>query len=109
MNRGDIQEAGGFGRGGARLVAHRFDFFGTLGPAFMTFAQARAAQLDLTGWIEDGGNRVAVLVQGPEALVGAFEMACCIGPDRCFVQDWTCDTTEPQQTLTGFTRLDSFT
>lgn len=105
--QGDRQDAGGFGRGGARHVALRFEFFGTLGAPFVAFAVARAGRLDLTGWIAEEGNRVAVYVQGPEALVGAFEMACCIGPNRCLVQDWTSDAALVDPTLTEFACLNA--
>lgn len=96
------QDSGPFGRGGQRPVGARMEFHGRLGPAFLAFAKARAQRLDLKGWALLDGSRVLVVVQGPEALVGAFEMACCIGPDEEEVLSWTCTDTEPNHASDSF-------
>ena len=38
----------------------------------------------------------------PEAMAGAFEVACCIGPDEDEVQSWTCIETEPNHAAERF-------
>ncbi len=96
------QSSGPFGAGGDRSVAVKMEFFGNLGPDFLHFATLRANRLGLVGWIRAGGNRVLVHLEGAEALIGAFEMACCIGPDTAMVEDWLSSTTEPDTNLSGF-------
>lgn len=83
------QDSGPFGRGGASRVAVDLDFTGKLGPAFTAFAMARARRLGLTGWIEGGSTHARAHAEGSEALVGAFEMACCVGPDQSLIYAWT--------------------
>ncbi len=95
-------DSGPFGRGGHQITGVRMEFFGRLGPAFLDFAIARAHRLDLKGWVTPFENRILITVQGPEAMVGAFEMACCIGPDEDEVQDWTCTDTEPNHAFEAF-------
>ena len=102
MTYRSTQESGGFGRGGQRPVALRFAFTGRLGPAFLEFARIRADRLDLRGWIAGEDDHAEAQIEGPEALVGAFEVACCIGPDNVAVEDWTSTETAVDQTLTGF-------
>ena len=95
-------ESGSFGRGGDRPAAVRMEFFGVVGGAFVSFALERARRLNLRGWIADGGNRVTAHVEGAEALVGAFEMALCLGPVDANVRDWTCAETFDERDLDGF-------
>jgi acylphosphatase len=95
-------DSGPFGRGGHRSVSLRMEFCGRLGPAFLAFVRARAERLDLKGWAMLDGTRVLVVVQGPEAMAGAFEVACCIGPDEDEVQSWTCIETEPNHAAERF-------
>lgn len=86
---GDASLATGpFGRGGERLVRMRFRFHGILGTGFSRFARSRIKLLGLSGWISCGLDEAVIQVEGPEALVGAFEVACCIGPDECDVEHW---------------------
>ncbi len=80
--------SGPFGRGGTRPVAVEINFHGNLGAAFVAFATERARRLSLDGTIRPGETDVLVMVSGPEALVGAFETACCIGPDDAEVFEW---------------------
>jgi acylphosphatase len=105
MQQHASQESGPFGQGGNRVVAVEMAFFGSLGADFVRFAEIRARRLGLTGWIEEtSGNRVLVHVEGPEALIGAFEMACCLGPDTTMVEDWESVETPRDTGLTGFSR-----
>ena len=85
---GDIIPSGTFGRGGHRRIAGVLSFRGCLGPAFARFAQIRARRLSLNGGIQFGPKHAIVRIEGPEALVGAFEMACIIGPEACSIDDW---------------------
>lgn len=102
MSADELQESGPYGRGGHRPAAVEMSFFGRLGPVFVAFAKARADRLSLKGWIEQGGNRIRAHVEGPEALVGAFEMACCIGPEQSTVNDWICKDVVADEDLCGF-------
>ena len=85
---GETIPSGAFGRGGHRRVAGFLSFRGRLGPAFAHFARTRARRLSLIGEIQFGPERAIVRIEGPEALVGAFEMACIIGPEACSIDDW---------------------
>lgn len=97
------QDSGPFGRGGKRSASVDMVFRGSLGSAFLAFAKARADRLSLKGWIEVAGNdRVLAHVEGPDSLVGAFEMACCIGPEQSMVDDWTCRDAHADAALSGF-------
>lgn len=107
MTQIGVEDSGPFGKGGDRPAALEMEFFGTLGSDFIAFATARAARLDLKGWISEGGNRVIAHVEGPEALIGAFEMACSIGPDQVAVEDWTCKDVDAERGLTGFARRET--
>lgn len=64
-------------------------FIGDLSPTFSRFAFEKAAllSLDLEHFRKDGG--ITLIVVGQESLVGALEMSLCIGPDDCWVSDWT--------------------
>ena len=54
---------------------------GDLGRHFLDFVANRASWLSLSGWAESPSDDHAVVVAaGPEALVGALEMACLLGP-----------------------------
>ena len=102
MNNRNCQDSGPFGRGGEHPVAVMMAFYGMLGPAFVEFAIARANRLSLTGWIREEGNRVLTHIEGPEALIGAFEMACCLGPLEADVQDWDSTEVVADPNLSGF-------
>ncbi len=94
--------SGDFGQGGQVSVSQKMAFWGTLGPSFLTFAKARAVRLDLRGWIAADDRTAIAHVEGPEALVGAFEAACCIGPDDATVQNWTCRAVDSEAGGAGF-------
>ncbi len=48
---------------------------------YLAFIAERAGWLDLSGWAEaTGAQSVRLVAAGPEALVGALEMACTLGP-----------------------------
>lgn len=48
---------------------------------YLNFVAERAAWFGVSGWAEGSGTRGVILVAaGPEAMVGALEMACTLGP-----------------------------
>lgn len=48
---------------------------------YLAFVAERAHWFGLDGWIEpNGAESVTLVVSGPEAMVGALEMACTLGP-----------------------------
>jgi acylphosphatase len=50
-------------------------------PTYLDFVVERARWLGLDGWVAANDDRtVSLAVAGPEALVGALEMACTLGP-----------------------------
>jgi acylphosphatase len=67
---------------GGAPVQLRYVIEGRLDRAsYLAFVLERASWLDIRGWaamLEDG--RVEMVAAGPEALVGALEMACTLGP-----------------------------
>ena len=49
--------------------------------SYSAFVLDRAAWLDISGWVSARpGGSIEIVAAGPEALVGAFEMACTLGP-----------------------------
>jgi len=70
-------------------VRQRFHIRGILLPkTFLCFAADRAAWLDIDGWAEAADGEAIVVAAGPEAMVGAFEMALMLGPLDALVQDF---------------------
>lgn len=50
-------------------------------PGYLDFVVERAQWLGLDGWVgANDDDTVSLAVAGPEALVGALEMACTLGP-----------------------------
>jgi len=50
-------------------------------PGYLAFVVGRARWLGLDGWVRANDDAtVSLAVAGPEALVGALEMACTLGP-----------------------------
>lgn len=57
-------------------------------PSYLDFVVQRARWLGLDGWVAmDDEQSVSVAVAGPEALVGALEMACLLGPHDALVDE----------------------
>jgi hypothetical protein len=66
---------------GHAVVTRTLHVSGQLGDCYLDFVAGRAAWLSLSGWIEGTSPTSATcVVRGPEALVGALEMACWLGP-----------------------------
>jgi acylphosphatase len=69
-------------------VRQRFVLHGDLPPSFLAFVADRAAWLDISGWAKASpSDVVTVVAAGPEAMVGALEMALMLGPLDAFVED----------------------
>ncbi len=82
------QLSGPFGQGGQDRKAVTYLFEGRLGAPFTDFAMDRAKRLNLGGHIVPGETRATVYVEGPDAMIGAFETACSLGPIEADVQRW---------------------
>jgi acylphosphatase len=55
--------------------------------SYLAFIAERADWLAISGWAAAHGERSVTLVAaGPEALVGALEMACTLGPLNALVE-----------------------
>lgn len=67
---------------GGAPVQLRFTIEGRLDATdYVAFVADRAGWLDLDGWVAARADGVVELVAfGPEAVVGALEMACTLGP-----------------------------
>jgi acylphosphatase len=66
--------------GGAH-IAVRMRVAGALSADYLDFVLERAVWLGLSGSAKRSGpGAVEVVAAGPEALVGALEMACVLGP-----------------------------
>ena len=49
----------------------------------------KAAKLSLDITLDVTAARATITASGPDAAVGALEMAACIAPEDCLVTDWT--------------------
>ncbi len=73
---------------GGRPVCVRYAIAGRMDvPAYLAFVAERAQWLDLSGWAAADAGGVTLVAAGPEALVGALEMACTLGPLDALVTD----------------------
>jgi len=55
-------------------------------PEYLAFVAERAGWLDISGWAAAEGSGVTLVAAGPEALVGALEMACTLGPFDALIE-----------------------
>ena len=66
---------------GGAPVALRYVIRGRLDlPVYLAFVDERAHWLAIDGWVRATADGVELVAAGPEALVGALEMACTLGP-----------------------------
>lgn len=87
---------------GGAPVAVRMQIAGDLGARYLEFVAERAAWLSLSGWVESRQEgRAEVVAAGPEALVGALEMACVLGPLDALVDTLDLQP-EPDAVAPGF-------
>ena len=69
-------------------MTQRFVVHGDLPLSFLAFVADRAAWLDISGWAKASAEDVVTVVAaGPEAMVGALEMALMLGPLDALVDD----------------------
>jgi acylphosphatase len=73
---------------GGAPVRMRFAISGRIHvPDFLEFIAERAGWLAISGWAAATSDRSVTLVAaGPEALVGALEMACTLGPLNALIE-----------------------
>ncbi|MEM6372112.1 MAG: acylphosphatase [Pseudomonadota bacterium] len=64
------------------MTAAEIRLMGAFNPSsFKSWICARARLLDLNGSVTSHGTQtISILVQGPQALIDAMEMACSLGP-----------------------------
>lgn len=76
---------------GGAPVRVRYAISGRLEPqGYLDFVAERATWLGLSGWAAANDDQsITVFAAGPEALVGALEMACTLGPLDALVETIT--------------------
>lgn len=87
---------------GGAPVSLRLTVAGKLSGGYLDFVAERARWLSLSGWAQSTDDgRAVVVAAGPEALVGALEMACVLGPLDALVDTLTIETVA-EPVPTGF-------
>lgn len=88
---------------GGAPVRVRYAISGRMNVAsYLDFVADRANWLGLSGWVAaTGDNSVTLIAAGPEALVGALEMACTLGPLDALIDDVR-DMGQPEAVPAGF-------
>jgi acylphosphatase len=73
---------------GGAPVCLRYVIEGQMGvPDYLAFVAERARWFGVSGWAEASADgRVTLVAAGPEAMVGALEMACTLGPLNALVE-----------------------
>ena len=72
---------------GGAPVQVRYIIEGRIDPAgYLAFVADRAGWLDIHGWVRAKDGCIEMVAAGPEALVGALEMACTLGPIDALVE-----------------------
>ena len=72
--------------GGAPVIV-RMRIAGSFEADYLRFVAGRAEWLSLSGWAASvAPGRAEVVSAGPEALVGALEMACMLGPLNALIE-----------------------
>lgn len=91
---------------GGAPVRLRYAIAGSIDvPSYLEFVAERAHWLGIAGWVAaDDDRSVTLLAAGPEALVGALEMACTLGPFDALI-DTIVGVDAPGPPLTGFAIL----
>jgi acylphosphatase len=68
-------------------VTVRMRIAGVFDAGYLRFVAGRANWLSLSGWaMSPAPGRAEIVASGPEALVGALEMACVLGPLDALVE-----------------------
>jgi len=85
-----------------RPVSRRYTIAGRMDVAsFLEFVAERARWLSISGWVARADDGITLVAAGPEALVGALEMACTLGPLDALI-DRIDGTEERGAILAGF-------
>jgi acylphosphatase len=73
---------------GGAIVGLRYAIEGRMRVAdYLAFIAERAHWFGISGWVAATGARSVTLVAtGPEAMVGALEMACTLGPLNALIE-----------------------
>jgi acylphosphatase len=72
-------------------------------PNYLEFVVERAMWLGIDGWVAaNDDDTITLIAAGPEALVGALEMACTLGPLDALIDDVRA-IGEPGPVPAGFT------
>jgi acylphosphatase len=78
----------------------RIRIVGRFSDDYLGFVASRAQWLSLSGWARNlGPGRAEVVAAGPQALVGALEMACVLGPLDTLVE--RCDSEPANESVTA--------
>jgi acylphosphatase len=73
---------------GVKPIHVRLTITGRMNVAsYLAFVAERAAWFGVSTWPSVDNGTVTVLVSGPEAMVGALEMACTLGPIDALVDE----------------------
>ena len=87
---------------GGAPVRRRYAISGRLEVAsYLEVVAERARWLDIRGWVSADGSAVTLVAAGPEALVGALEMACTLGPLDALIDEVRPEG-EPAELPAGF-------
>ena len=71
-------------------------------PSYLDFVVERANWLGISGWVAaNDDDTVTLVAAGPEALVGALEMACTLGPLDALIDEMS-PTGVPDAVPNGF-------
>lgn len=90
MTASETVFSGPFGRGGGDTVRVQLRFHGALSEDFAAFVQSRADRLSVAVRITSNATDALVEAQGSDAMIGALEMAACVGPESCQIDWWDC-------------------
>jgi acylphosphatase len=77
---------------GGAPVTVRMRIAGVFAADYLQFVAGRARWLSLSGWVAAiAPGQAEVIASGPEALVGALEMACVLGPLDSLIDTLECE------------------
>jgi acylphosphatase len=68
---------------------------------YVRFVAERARWFGIDGWVSGDADAVTLVAAGPEAMVGALEMACTLGPLTAVIDDVAVED-EQSQVRAGF-------
>lgn len=73
---------------GGAPVRRRYGIAGRMSTTeYLAFVAERASWFGVSGWVKaESDGMVTLVAAGPEAMVGALEMACTLGPNTALVE-----------------------